>query len=427
MDRLKKIVCAGMTCVMTVFLFTGFEGVGAVTAKAASSVEVASSAATLTQDQAEEIVGMSMIYSEKASDAKELMTIMAEMGYEKATLKRAFQLVNSKYKSKAAAILHFNEMYGNDITKIYNDLYNALVGNTKAKGGMISKMDIVVMDEQLYSGKEIKSAVTITDGGYELKKGTDYTITYSNNKKIGKATITIKGIGKYTGTVKKKFSIVAIKASDIATFYVTMVEVVDNNVHLSWNKFGSDECDGIQILRSKTKDGKYSVIHTITKTDQSESNYNGYIDTTAKGKSYYYAVRAVVNLKGKKYLGEIDNKAKAEKTNNNWYKGDTGYIKVIESSDNTLENFVEYDTNGNVFWNCDWPVSSNEEEATWVTKENDEDVSHTKSVNYSLSTPGEYYENGQSVDVKVYYGKNVFYYIWTQDGHGFIALFDKYN
>jgi len=427
MDRFKKIVCAGMICVMTVFLFAGSKGLGIVTAKAASSVEVASSAATLTQDQAEEIVGMAIMYSEKASDTKELITIMADMGYDKAELKKAFQLVNSKYKSKAAAILHFNEMYGNDVTKTYNDLYSALVGSTKAKGGKISKMDIVVMDEQIYTGKAIKSSVTIMDGGYELKKGTDYKITYSNNKKIGKATITIKGIGKYTGTEKKNFSIVAIKASDIATFYLTMAEIVDHNVHLSWKKYGSDECDGIQILRSKTEDGNYSVIHTITKTDSSESNYNGYIDTTSKGKSYYYAVRAIVNVKGKKYLGEIDNKAKAEKTNNNWYKGDTGYIKVIESSDNKLESFVEYDTNGDVFWNCDWPVSSNEEEATWVTTENDEDVSHTKSVNYILSTPGEYYENGQSVDVKVYYGKNVFYYIWAQDGHGFIASFNKYN
>ncbi|MFA9466266.1 MAG: hypothetical protein ACERKN_18520 [Velocimicrobium sp.] len=428
MNRLKKIVCVSMACVMTAFLLVGFEGLGAVTAKAASSNEVVNSVDTMTEDQAAEILAEAMIYSQKAEDTNELITIMAEMGYDKATLKKAFQVFSSSFKSKKEAILQLSEMIGmNDITKIYNDLYKAVVGSTKAKGGKISKMDIIVVEEQLYSGKAIKPSVTVMDGGYELKKGKDYKITYSNNKKIGKAVITMKGLGKYTGTVKKKFSIVAIKTSDIPTSYITMAELVNKNVHLTWRGLSKDKCDEIQILRSKTQDGKYSVIHTITKTDKAGDYYSGYIDTTAKGKTYYYAVRAVVKVKGKKYAGEIDNKIKAEKTNYKWYKGDTGYIKVTETSDNTLDGFVEYDTNGTIIWNCDWPVSSTEEEATWVAIEDGKDVSYTKPVNYSLSTPGEYYENGQSVNVNVYYGKDEFYYIWAQDGHGFIASFDKYN
>ena len=41
----------------------------------------------------------------------------------------------------------------------------------------------------------------------ELIKGTHYDITYSNNRKAGKAVILIKGKGKFTGTVKKTFKI----------------------------------------------------------------------------------------------------------------------------------------------------------------------------------------------------------------------------
>ena len=44
-------------------------------------------------------------------------------------------------------------------------------------------------------------------GGTTLKKGTDYTVSYKNNKKVGKATVIIKGKGSCVGTVKKTFKI----------------------------------------------------------------------------------------------------------------------------------------------------------------------------------------------------------------------------
>ena len=43
--------------------------------------------------------------------------------------------------------------------------------------------------------------------GKKLKKGTDYTVTYSNNLKVGTASAKIVGKGKYTGTVTKTFTI----------------------------------------------------------------------------------------------------------------------------------------------------------------------------------------------------------------------------
>ena len=51
--------------------------------------------------------------------------------------------------------------------------------------------------------------VTITIDGVEttLTKGTDYTVTYSSNTNVGKATVKITGTGNYKGTVKKTFKI----------------------------------------------------------------------------------------------------------------------------------------------------------------------------------------------------------------------------
>lgn len=58
-----------------------------------------------------------------------------------------------------------------------------------------------------YTGKAIKPTPTVKLDGKKLVKGTDYTVSYKNNKKTGKAYVIIKGKGSYTGTVKVAFTI----------------------------------------------------------------------------------------------------------------------------------------------------------------------------------------------------------------------------
>ena len=58
-----------------------------------------------------------------------------------------------------------------------------------------------------YTGSAIEPAVTVKDGSKVLTKGTDYTVTYSNNVNVGTATVTITGKGDYTGSAKKTFTI----------------------------------------------------------------------------------------------------------------------------------------------------------------------------------------------------------------------------
>lgn len=57
-------------------------------------------------------------------------------------------------------------------------------------------------------GKAVTTTATVKVGGKKLKEGTDYTIAYKNNKKVGTATAVIKGKGNYNGSVKKTFKIV---------------------------------------------------------------------------------------------------------------------------------------------------------------------------------------------------------------------------
>ena len=62
-----------------------------------------------------------------------------------------------------------------------------------------------------YTGAKIKSTAKLTYNGMTLKEGSDYTVTFKNNTKVGKASVTFTGKGNYSGSVTKQFSIVKAK------------------------------------------------------------------------------------------------------------------------------------------------------------------------------------------------------------------------
>lgn len=66
-------------------------------------------------------------------------------------------------------------------------------------------------DSFAYNGKKRKPDVTVTYGGTTLTKNTDFTVSYSNNVNAGTATVTVKGKGNYSGSVKKKYTITKAK------------------------------------------------------------------------------------------------------------------------------------------------------------------------------------------------------------------------
>lgn len=58
-----------------------------------------------------------------------------------------------------------------------------------------------------YSGKLKVPSPTVKYNGTKLKKGTDYSLSYSNNRNVGTATVKITGKGNFTGSIKKTFTI----------------------------------------------------------------------------------------------------------------------------------------------------------------------------------------------------------------------------
>lgn len=63
-----------------------------------------------------------------------------------------------------------------------------------------STITVAAIKDQPYAAGGVTPEVTVTDGtGTKLVKGTDYTVKYANNKKIGTATVTVTGKGNYKG------------------------------------------------------------------------------------------------------------------------------------------------------------------------------------------------------------------------------------
>lgn len=79
--------------------------------------------------------------------------------------------------------------------------------NFTIAGISIKNAEITGIKNKYYTGKAIKQTIVVKANGKTLKEGTDYTVSYKNNKSIGKATVTITGKGSYVGSVTKAFKI----------------------------------------------------------------------------------------------------------------------------------------------------------------------------------------------------------------------------
>lgn len=160
-------------------------------------------------------------------------------------------------------------------------------------GVSMSKVSVKKISNKTYTGKAIKPLPVVTYNDAKLKKGTDYTLSYKNNKKTGKATITLKGKGIYTGTKKVYFYIVPKKP------VIKSAKALGNKkLKVTWKRNTTASGYQLQIATNKkfTK-GKKSF--TIKKNSITSKT----IAKLKKGKKYYVRIRAYKTVSGKKYYG----------------------------------------------------------------------------------------------------------------------------
>lgn len=71
----------------------------------------------------------------------------------------------------------------------------------------IASAEVTGLENKTYTGSAIEQEPEATVDGLTLTAGTDYTVAYADNTAVGTATVTISGIGNYSGTVSASFEI----------------------------------------------------------------------------------------------------------------------------------------------------------------------------------------------------------------------------
>ena len=142
-------------------------------------------------------------------------------------IKKGYVYTHSEIKPQPVVVVgdvtlvngvHYNVSYSNNL-----NVGTGTVTITSIDGsgymGNFTKTFLIVQDslencgvsglkkKYKWTGKKIKPSFKVSVNGFTLSKGIDYSVSYSNNKKVGTAKITIKGKGNYKGTATRSFKI----------------------------------------------------------------------------------------------------------------------------------------------------------------------------------------------------------------------------
>lgn len=144
----------------------------------------------------------------------------------------------------------------------------------------------------VYDGKTKTPEVRAYLGGKKLTLNKDFTVSYSNNKNIGMATVTVKGCGEYSGSFSKTFKISTAKQK------ITKIKAAKGGFTAKWEK--QSMADGYQLKYANNSDfenGKSKYVKTNSTTSLSVSKLRS-------GKTYFVKVRSYTTVGGKKIYGD---------------------------------------------------------------------------------------------------------------------------
>ena len=169
--------------------------------------------------------------------------------------------------------------------------YTGSISKTFKIKNNFKKATISGISNKSYTGKNITQSITVKYNGKTLKNGTDYTVSYSNNKSIGTATVKIAGKGSYTGTITKTFKINPAKQA------IQKLTAKSKAFFVDWAQKGSATGYEIQYATNSKFTSAKKVTITNNKTDKTT------ISKLSGNKKYYVRVRSYTTVKGTKYYG----------------------------------------------------------------------------------------------------------------------------
>jgi uncharacterized repeat protein (TIGR02543 family) len=165
--------------------------------------------------------------------------------------------------------------------------YSADQQSPSIAAASITPARVTAIKDNVYTGKELKPAVSVTLDGAALSSGADYDVTYANNIKIGKATVTVTGKGDYKDTVTASFNIVPKAVS------VKALKSGKNKFALNWKKTAG--VTGYQLGYKLTAAGAWKNVSVSAKATGKS------VGKLKKGKKYQVRIRAYKTVNGTNY------------------------------------------------------------------------------------------------------------------------------
>ena len=178
----------------------------------------------------------------------------------------------------------------------------------KSEKRSLSNAIVLKFDPFVYTGKAItpNPIVMDDDNDLELKNGTDFTVSYLNNKNAGTAKIVITGKGKYTDSVEASFII--SKAANPMTVKGKTIKVKASRLSKKAQSFAAKKAFTIKKaavkVTYKKKSGNKAVTVSGTgkisvKKGLKKGIYSVKVNVTAAGNTNYRKAVKTVTFKVK--------------------------------------------------------------------------------------------------------------------------------
>ncbi len=130
----------------------------------------------------------------------------------------------------------------------------------------------------IYDGVAKKPTITVKNGNSTLSEETDYTVMYSNNTNAGTASVTVTGIGNYTGAATKEFTIEKADQTLSVTTSASSIEVGKTATITASGQgtisYSSSNTSVATVSSSGVVTGKSVGTVIITVNAAGDSNYN---------------------------------------------------------------------------------------------------------------------------------------------------------
>lgn len=283
----------------------------------------------------------------------------------------------------------------------------------KIKGTPVNTVTVNGLKSLVYNGTEQSfggnsgNKLTLTDrDGSTLTEDRDYTLSFSNNKNVGTAKVTITGIGKYSGKLTKSFKITAYSVAEGNTGIEAVFE--NGSTEQPYEKGGAKPKVKVTFRGMELEEGTdYTLSYT---NNTSVAPKEGKVPTvTIKGKKNFTGSRPLTFTIKAKSLDAASISITAPDLEENTKAGKYMSVPVLTDSNGKKlkagtdyeKTYVYTDENGNELKRTDKPLKGSVLTVTVTGKGN---YTGSTSTSFRILAKGMSISKASAkVNTKVYY------------------------